>query len=145
MKKRYGDTIDYKKNRANKIARNKARRNVFKVRYVNGSQSNFVKTNPEIKPPREIRLLSGNISFFRDRFTFKAPRVISFKSNADETIEFISLIASVFMSKSQNVELQLDFDQTEYIDIGPLSVIDVIIDKGLEYITTPLVLCSLLA
>ena len=134
MKKRYGETIDYKKNRANKIARNKTRRKAFKMRYVSGNQNSLAKTNPEIKPPREIRLLSGNISFTRDRFSFKAPKTISFKSNADETIEFISIVASVFMSKSQNIELQLDFDQTEYIDIGPLSIIDVIIDGGLEYI-----------
>lgn len=133
MKKRYGETKEYKKNRAHKIARNKARRNAFKSRYNSGQQNNRIKANSEVKPPREIRLLSNGIAFYRDSFSFKAPKIISFKSNPDETIEFISLIASVFMNKSSIVDLKLDFDETEYIDIGPLSIIDVIIDKGLNY------------
>lgn len=135
MKKRYGQTIDYKKNRAEKIARNKARRNAFKMRFNSGQQGKFTKTDSEIKPPREIRILSGGIAFYRDKLFLKAPKTLSFKSNPDKTIDFISLIASVFMNKSSSIDLQLDFDETEYIDIGPLSIVDVIIDKGLEYIT----------
>ena len=129
MKIKYGKTREYQKNRIEKIMRNKERRNDYKGKH-NGSLVNKIPVR-NIKVPEIINVFSNRISI--KRTFFEAPSVFSFTNNPDETYEFISVVASTLYDASKSISLTINFDKCEKIDIGALSILDIVIAQGIRF------------
>ena len=131
---KYNLTKRYKKNRVDKIERNKKRRNRHVVTYYRNRSS--IKDSPRAKSPTimpsSIELFSDIKKQSRDRHTFTAPRVFSLTKNPDETISFIKIVSSCFYYDG-NIEITINFDKTTDIDIAAISLLDIIIVEGFEY------------
>lgn len=141
MKTKYRHSIEYIRNRATKIARNRNRRNRYDPTRKHRLLDPFLSI--KVSMPTIVKLFSNGIGVNRNVLHLSAPTIFNLTLNCDETLDFIVMIASYFETRLTDFSLTLDFDKCINIDIGSLAILDLLIDRANKYFKAKNIKCSI--